>query len=356
MKTKIVPNPNTAGTALLVTLFLITILAISIAGYLSYTQQQSFLGARAQSWNMALSVSEAGVEEGLEQLNNNWSHLTADGWTQDGTTYSITRPLGDGNSYTVYIDYSSTIAPIITARAFINPPRLAQINTPPVFFATAGVTVSAPTNVTRAIQVTTSRGSLFLAAMVARHKIDMNGNYILTDSFDSADPAKSTNGHYDVTKAGDRGDVASNDGIINTVSAGNADIYGTVHTGPGGTASVGSQGGVGDHTWRATHTGIEPGWFYDNANFTFPDTSLPYNTGIAPPPMDVITIAGNTTNQIAFNNVATPPSAPLPGQTLGPVTTNSSSSVSSVYPGSQPGMTTNTTWQRPRLIPAALPV
>src|SRR5258708_19773754 len=111
MKTKIKSNQNTAGSALLVTLFLLTILAVSIAGYLSYSQQQSFLGGRAQAWNMALSVSEAGVEEGLEQLNNNWSHLTTDGWTQDGTIYSINRPLGDGNSYTVYIDYSNTIAP-----------------------------------------------------------------------------------------------------------------------------------------------------------------------------------------------------------------------------------------------------
>src|SRR6266446_172992 len=104
MKTKIETNAN-EGSALLVTLFLMTILAVSIAGYLSYTQQQSFLGVRAQAWNMALSVSEAGVEEGLQQLNNNSSHLASDGWSQSGTIYSINRSLADGNSYTVYIDY-----------------------------------------------------------------------------------------------------------------------------------------------------------------------------------------------------------------------------------------------------------
>ena len=125
MKTRTKTNSNT-GSALLVTLFLMTVLAISIAGYLSYTQQQTFLGSRAQSWNMALAVSEAGVEEGLQQLNNNTSHLSADGWSQDGSTYSITRSLLDGNSYTVSIDYSNTVSPSITARAYINMPRMAQ--------------------------------------------------------------------------------------------------------------------------------------------------------------------------------------------------------------------------------------
>src|SRR5206468_2891916 len=79
-----------------------------------------------QTWNMALAGSEAGVEEGLQQLNNNYANLSSDGWTGNGTTYSISRSFANGDSYTVSIEYSNTTSPTITARAFVNPPAMAQ--------------------------------------------------------------------------------------------------------------------------------------------------------------------------------------------------------------------------------------
>ena len=359
MKTKLNPSQNCAS-ALLVTLFLITILAVSIAGYLAYTNQQTRLGVRAQTWNMALAVSEAGVEEGLQQLNNNYANLSSDGWTGSGTTYSISRSFANGDSYTVSIEYSNTTSPTITARAFVNPPAMAQNqNAPTVFFAATGAnTTSSPTNVSRAIRVQTSKGSLFLGAMVARHKIDMNGNNVQTDSFDSGDPTKSTNGQYVAAKAGDKGDVASNDGVTNTVSAGNANIYGHVNTGPGGTATVGSNGGIGQHSWQATHNGIESGWLLNNANFTFPNFYLPYNSGLTPGPQDIITISGysnGTNNGTTYYNMPNPPGAVSASQTLGPITTNNSTVSTSVYPGSQPGMTTNTSYQTVSTYPGSQP-
>jgi len=156
MKTKLNPSQN-SGSALVVTLFMITILAVSIAGYLAYTNQQTRLGVRSQTWNMALAVSEAGVEEGLEQLNNNYANLSNDGWTGSGTTYSISRSFPNGSSYTVSIDYSNSTSPSITSRAFVNPPALAQ-NAPTVFFAAAGTTTTT-TDLTRAIRVQTSRAA-----------------------------------------------------------------------------------------------------------------------------------------------------------------------------------------------------
>ena len=357
MKPKLVTSKN-SGSALLVSLFMVTILALSIAGYLKYTNQQNFLGARSQTWNMALSISEAGVEEGLQQLNNNYLNLANDGWTASGTTYSITRALGNGNSYTVTIEYSNTIAPTITARAFVNPPTLAQNAPPTIFFATAGTDTSTTNSVSRAIRVQTSRGSLFLAAMVARHKIDMNGNNVKTDSFDSGDPAKSTNSLYDPTKAGDHGDVASNDGLTNTISVGNANIYGKVTTGPDGTATVGVNGGVGTHAWQATHTGIEPGYYFNNANFTFPNIGLPYNSGLTPGPQDIVSVVGYTNatnNATTYNNVTSPPPALSAGQTLSQVFTNTTFLTSTTYPGNRPGMTTNTTWQTVSTYPGSQP-
>src|SRR5262249_53261522 len=49
-------------------------------------------------------------------------------------------------------------------------------------------------------------------------------------------------GSYDSSKRKDNGDVASNGGITNTISVGNADIYGHANTGSGGTVSVGPSG------------------------------------------------------------------------------------------------------------------
>jgi len=357
MKTRLNPTLKLAASAMLVALCLMTILALSIAGYLTYVQQQSSLGARAQTWNMAMSIAEAGIEEALQHLNSNTSNLGVDGWTGNGSSYTVTRALADGNSYTVTIDATTPNSPVIVSRGNVTPPALVY-NAPPVFYAAVGVNNTVP-NVARAVRVTTARGSLFLAAMVARHQIDMNGNNVATDSFDSADPAKSTNGLYDPSKVGtydsNHGDVASNDGVVNSVSAGNANIYGHVSTGPGGTATVGSQGAIGDHAWQATHTGIEPNWVLDNANFTFPTTDLPYNSGTEPPPGDVVVISGRDTNTIVVTASPTPPGTPGIDQTIGPVTTNVISSVSSIYPGSAPGLSTNTTWNTSATYPGNVP-
>jgi hypothetical protein len=349
MNTKRKPRLN-AGGAMLVSLFLMTILAVSIGGYLTYTEQQTFLGARAQAWNMAMAVSEAGIEEGLQQLNNNHQNLGVDGWAGNGSVYSIKRAMGDGNYYIVSIDYANTLFPTITARSSVNALNYAQ-NSPSVMFATVGLeTTRASRNLSRAVRVKTTKGGLFLGALVAKHQIDMNGNNVLTDSFDSADPAKSTNGRYDSTKAGDRGDVASNDGVLNTVAIGNANIYGKVYTGPGGTATVGVNGGVGDHTWQAVNDGIQPGWYFNNANFTFPTLELPYNSGLDPGPQDVLVISGSTSNATSYVNVTTLPN-PASGEIAGPVTTNVIITTSAVYPGSTTIVTTNTTWNTSTTFP-----
>jgi hypothetical protein len=351
MKTKRNPRLKSAS-ALLVSLFLMTILAVSIGGYLTYTEQQTFLGMRAQAWNMAMAVSEAGIEEGLQQLNNNWTDLSTDGWSANGSVYSMSRTFDNGNTYTVSIDFADTMSPYVTSRASVNGYNFAQ-SAPSFMFAVGGVNVTATNrNLSRAVKVKTSRSALFTGAMIARHQIDMNGNNVTTDSLDSADSAKSTNGRYDPTKAGDHGDVASNDGVVNTVSIGNANIYGRVYTGPGGTATVGINGGVGEHSWQAANDGIQPGWYYNNANFTFPKISLPYDSGLNPGPQDVLVISGSTSNSTSYANVTTLPN-PAPGEVVGPISTNVIRSTSSAHPGNQPGLTTNTTWNTSSTYPGS---
>src|SRR2546421_12248555 len=105
MKIQISRKAKQLGTALFVALCISAFLCISITGYLSVAEQQNFLSARSQAWNMAIAITESGVEEGLQQLNCNAASLASDGWTYDGgsTCYWRSNNMGSGNSYVVNI-------------------------------------------------------------------------------------------------------------------------------------------------------------------------------------------------------------------------------------------------------------
>ena len=99
----------------------------------------------------------------------------------------------------------------------------------PYLFAYGGcATVPFGPMIYRAVEARLASSSRFPAAMVAKNYLDMNGNSVYTDSYDSTDPSKSTGGLYDAAKRQANGDVASNEAVTNTVdiSIGNADIYG----------------------------------------------------------------------------------------------------------------------------------
>lgn len=306
MKIRLSQKLRTDASTLLVALVIGGILCLFVIYYLSLVEQQSRLSTRSQSWNIAIAVSEAGVEDALQQLNANPTNLTVDGWVYTGTNYLRNQSLPDGNRYTVTIDVRDSGSPEIVSRAYVDLAPLAQ-NAPPVYFAAVAV-VSDPALLTRAVRVRCARGALFMKAMVAKHTIDLNGNNISTDSFDSGDPAHSTiYGKYDRGTAKDNGDVASNDTIIDAVMTGNANIHGHVATGPGGTVGYGTQGAIGPYSWQDAGgrgvyvdpvTGVP--WVSDNMNFTFPNNDLPYTTGPAPGgPGDIVipsyTITSNST-------------------------------------------------------------
>jgi hypothetical protein len=352
MRTRFSRKLKQTASALLVVMVLGGILCLFIVYYLSLVEQQNTLSVRSQAWNMAIAVSEAGIEEGLEQINNNASNPAADGWSVNGPVYVITRTLGNGKSYIVTNDLSvDPFHPTITSRAFVAPTSLAQ-NQPLTFFADASVPTTPSATLTRAVQVRCGRGNMLIKGIVAKHSIDMNGNNILTDSFDSTDPNYNTLGHYpskDSTKVKDNGDVATNDTFANSLGVGNANIYGHVITGPNGTVAVGSQGGVGEHSWQPSHSGqIETGYSTDNANFSFPDQTFPYATGPSP-------IGGtiSVTNYSLATNAITSPYPPnlVP---YGGVVTNVTYVTSTSWPNTQNTVTNpSSTLNKTKAYPAA---
>ena len=254
------------GGVLLVTLLICVILGTLIGSYLSLIQNQHLSATRAQAWNSALVVAEAGIEEAMAHINSGvkTNNLAVNSWVDmGGGVYEKTNFLGD--SYSV-VDIK--IPPAVT-------------NPDPVIVATAYVPgpVSRP-KLTRTLQVATKPKSITGSAggMVARATINLKGSGIFMDSFDSSNTNYSTGGMYDPNKARDRAQVTVLSSATNAVQVDNGTIKGYVHTPPGGTVTIGS-GAVGDATWIAgKKAGIETGHVVQDTATAAAEVSLPLGT------------------------------------------------------------------------------
>ena len=305
--------------SLLVALVTVSVFSLFVAYYLSLTEQQVSLNARSQAWNMAIAITEAGIEEGLEQLNSNLPNLASDNWTYISSSqcYYRTNSLGSGSGYAVFLTVTNLARPVIVAKAYVQPPGLARNTIPDsCFFATAawGATVT-PAPLARAVRVTCGKPNMYANVLAVKSDIDMHGNGMYTDSYNSLDPTKSTDGKYDASKySGDKGDVATDGSLTNMgytidyVSIQNANIYGKVHLGPNCTVSIGSNGGVGPHGAQAgdVPTAVSKGYIVQDACFTFPDTTLPNAAGW-PMPSSGFVVTNGVSIHTNANNSATYP-------------------------------------------------
>jgi hypothetical protein len=95
--------------------------------------------------------------------------------------------------------------------------------------------------VARMVKCNAAERALFQWAIFSDGLIDLKGNNASTNSYDSSNPAYSTNGQYDPNKALMNGSVGTNGTVINV---GNADIMGDAATGPGGTVNIKNNGTV----------------------------------------------------------------------------------------------------------------
>ena len=153
----------------------------------------------------------------------------------------------------------------------------------------------------RKVRVLAKRQTPVQYAMLAKGQIDLNGNNIGTDSFDSTNPDYSTNTKYDKAKSRDHGDVATNAQIVDGITSGNANLRGHVSTGAGGSVTIGSNGAIGDKDWVASNTGIETGWVTDDTNIEIPDVEVPFKTGITPMGGQYPPLTGPTYDYILTN-------------------------------------------------------
>ncbi|HZI33272.1 MAG TPA: collagen-binding domain-containing protein, partial [Candidatus Binatia bacterium] len=165
--------------------------------------------------------------------------------------------------------------------------------------AAAGLPNSSGSSVNRKIQVRTVYSALFPGAITTVTNIDLNGNNVRVDSFDSTmTNASAWNsllgyGTYDITKARANGNVATDSSLVGAITVGQANIYGHVQTGPGGTSTVGHNGYVGP--LPQSGSGIQPGYSSDDMNVVFAPVSLPGGASSwqGVPASQVITNSGN---------------------------------------------------------------
>lgn len=276
-------NSRQSGSTLLLTVVATGIIGIMLASYLTLVNSQNMAGMRSQAWNSTIPVIEAGIEDAITHLNTHGStNILCDGWVLLGNRYIMQRTVGD-NYYNVCIyNYTPGISNqsvIIESRGFVKPPVLVALGNGPLM-AAVSIPETPDGYLGRGIRATCRKDAIFSKGLVAKGQIDMNGNNIATDSFDSLDPNYSNNGRYSAAKAKDNGDVATNYAVTNSVNVGNANIWGRVSTGPNGTVKIGSNGSVGNKAWHAgNNSGAQTGYVTDDMNVNFPDPVVPFSSG-----------------------------------------------------------------------------
>ncbi len=276
------------GNTYLTVLWILLLSGMVLAAYLTLVGSQNSNTMRSQAWNRAIAVSEAGIEDAMAHLHRNGltnGAMFTDGWWEtDGKAHKV-RLLDDA-IYDVVIDFSKD--PVVYSRGHV--PLIQNFQLSAFNRGTSPIMAdlfywwwsSSRYYVNRTLKVETKSQGMFTKGLVARDYIDLNGNNIRTDSFDSIDPSHSTNGLYYFPWAKDNGDIATVSGLTNSVNvdAGNADIYGRVATGPRGRVSVGPNGSIGSKNWHDQgNSGIEPGYFRDDMNVSFPPVPVPFSSG-----------------------------------------------------------------------------
>ncbi|NQU11047.1 hypothetical protein HQ590_09675 [bacterium] len=258
-------------------------LAILVAGYLAYMGNEYSLNFRSHRWTQALHLAEAAVEVGFTEYHYQY-FLGGNGFTSDRGWSSVSSGVYRKvvtnfveNTGAVVGDLEVTVSGVGTGV-----PRILGVGT-------CATTPRGPV-ISRAVRVTLAPSPSFPTAMAAKDAIDLNGNNIYVDSFDSTDSNKSTGGLYDYAKRQTKGNVATNSELADSLNMGNADIYGMVATGAGGSVAMGPQGSLGPTLVsgdRATTVaeGEAEGWIRHDFQVDMPDVVLPsglssaYNLG-----------------------------------------------------------------------------
>ncbi len=290
---KITTHTRPQGSALLLALLTAFVICITLTTYLYLVSNQNRSVMRSMAWNSSIPVVEAGVEEALTQVNyvgstnlasNGWSAMSADGF------FHKYNDLGNGFAYDVGVKpplATGPDQPTIESIGYApTPANVASYYSSPWGMILGGLVPQfSPERASakRKVRVLAKRQTPVQFAMLAKGQIDLHGNNVATDSFNSTNSNYSTNGRYDKAKSRDHGDIATNAGIVDGVNAGNANVKGHASTGPDGSVAIGSSGTIGDKAWvDGGNKGVQAGHVSDDTNVEIPKVEVPFTTGVTP--------------------------------------------------------------------------
>lgn len=258
---------NQRGSVLIVALLLAAIVAISLTSYIQLSTQATTMSYRSLYSGVAMNSAESGLEQAMWSINKKKAGSTTawDGWdTSSGTTARRTFSLGTvagGGAVTVKVLVSdrnlTTSSPYAIARAIVTP--------------TKGDTIE------KWIKITLHQRSYFSNGLVAKKGITISGNNAILDSYNSANgsytPSPSTTNRFP------RGSAGSTSVVTDSLSVGNADIYGSVSIGTSDYSGldVGPQGTVAGSFGVATGT-IDYSHVATNFTADFDPVTAPTNT------------------------------------------------------------------------------
>jgi len=259
---KIHISSKARGSTLLMAMIITTIISATMGSYLYLLQSQNRSVMHSLSWNAAMPMAEAGVEEAMAHLAKNVaSNLTADGWSLSGITYSKNRTLGDdhyevGMSLTTNGAFGSASNFSIRATGYVRRPNSTDY-------------------ASRTVIVGVSSKPLFLG-LIAKTGFRLGGNFY-ADSYDSSTNTGSTGGQYDPAKKLPNAFIGTNSQTNNSQIGGSIEVIGSVATGPGGAITANGGASVGDASWPGP--GIQPGHYRDDLNVQVPDVTVPFTVG-----------------------------------------------------------------------------
>lgn len=224
------------GSLLIVALLLAAIVAIALSSYLRLATNASKLAFRSVYAGVAMNSAEAGLEQAMWAINkykNGTTTVWSDWDTTSGSTARKTFDLGtvDGGGRA-------------TVKVYINDRTLA--GSAPFALARGIVTPVKGSTVEKWIKISLKQRSRFSNGLVAKRSITFSGNNPSVDSYNS------TLGAYNATLSDGtsnryaRGSAGSASVAIDSLSVGNADIFGFVSIGTADYSglTVGPQGKV----------------------------------------------------------------------------------------------------------------
>src|SRR5947208_3005457 len=118
-----------SGNTLVLALMLCALVGLILLTYLQLIQGRTKVRARSQSWNTAIPVLEAGVEEALAHLHNDSLILTSNSWNRSSSgatvVYTKRREFSDGSYCLITISNVPTLpftSPVIYSQGFAPAP------------------------------------------------------------------------------------------------------------------------------------------------------------------------------------------------------------------------------------------